>query len=65
MGRDSIEQAIPEGHRVLLDTAALIAYLDGSEKANPVATHVMDDFVKTGRNQAVISMITVMELMAS
>lgn len=48
---------------VLLDSTTLIAYLDGGEAATPVATHVLDDYVRPGRNVAVVSMVTVMEVL--
>ena len=59
---ESLAAAIPDGDRVLLDTTALAAYLDGSEETHDVARHV-EGVVAPGRNPAVISMITVMELL--
>lgn len=59
----TLETAIPAGDRILLDTTTLAAYLDSTEAAHPVAKHVVEEFVENGRNQAVISMITVMELL--
>jgi predicted nucleic acid-binding protein len=59
----SLEQALPEGERLLLDTTALAAYLDASEPTHDLAKHVVDQLVTTGRNPAVVSMITVMELL--
>jgi len=59
----SLEKAIAPGTRVLLDSSALIAYFDGSEPASPVAKHVIDSFVRTGRNEAIVSMVTVMEVL--
>jgi predicted nucleic acid-binding protein len=59
----SLEEAIPAGDRLLLDTTTLAAYLDSSEHAHPVAKHVVEVFVGAGRNEAIISMITVMELL--
>jgi predicted nucleic acid-binding protein len=59
----SLEHAIPAGDRLLLDTTTLAAYLDASEQAHPVAKHVVEVLVGSGRNAAVISMITVMELL--
>ena len=59
----SLTSAIPEGDRILLDTTAIAAYLDQSEATHPVTRHILDDLVATGRNPAVISMITVMELL--
>lgn len=58
-----IEQIIHTGDRLLLDTTVLAAYLDPTESTHPVARHVVDDLVKTGRNPAVVSMVTVMELL--
>lgn len=63
MSTASLEQAIPAGDRVLLDTTTLAAYLDATEAVHPVARHVVEHLVGTGRNAAVISMITVMELL--
>ncbi len=63
MTRESIEQAIPDGDRILLDTTAIAAYLDASEAAHPVSRHILAELVTSGRNPAVISMITVMELL--
>ncbi|MEO6294555.1 MAG: PIN domain-containing protein [Candidatus Limnocylindria bacterium] len=59
----TIERTIPVGDRVLLDTTVLAAYLDPAETTHPVARHVVDDLVRTGRNPAVVSMVTVMELL--
>lgn len=60
---DSLEQALPEGDRILLDTTTLAAYLDASEATHGLASHVIDTLVASGRNPAVVSMITVMELL--
>lgn len=59
----SLLAAVPDGDRLLLDTTTLAAYLDDSEVAHPVARYVMEELVGTGRNPAVVSMITVMELL--
>lgn len=58
-----LESAVPAGDRILLDTTCLAAYLDASEATHPVARHVIDVFVQSGRNPATISMITVMEIL--
>lgn len=63
MSRESLEQALPAGDRLLLDTTALASYLDASEATHPISRVIVDDFVATGRNPAVVSMITVMELL--
>jgi predicted nucleic acid-binding protein len=59
----SLERSIPEGDRILLDASALIAHLNGGEAASSAADHVINGWVKPGRNQASVSMITVMELL--
>lgn len=63
MGRATLEWAIPEGDRILLDTTALAAYLDASEPTHPIARHVIEELVASGRNPAVVSMVTVMEIL--
>ena len=59
----TLERAIPAGERILLDTTALAAYLDAGEATHPVARHVIEEFVGGGRNPAVVSMVTVMEIL--
>jgi len=59
----ALERALPVGDRILLDTTALAAYFDASEATHPVARHVIEEFVASGRNPAVVSMITVMEIL--
>jgi predicted nucleic acid-binding protein len=59
----SLERSIPTGNRLLLDAATLIAYLNGGEPVSPIAIHVVDEFVRSGRNSAVVSMVTVMEVL--
>jgi predicted nucleic acid-binding protein len=63
MSMTSLERALPEGDRVLLDATAIAAYLDQSEATHTIARHILGEFVSSGRNPAVMSMITVMELL--
>lgn len=63
MSVPSLETAILGGDRLLIDTTVLAAYLDATDSTHPVAVHVLDEFVATGRNPGVISMITVMEIL--
>ena len=63
MSRASLEAAIPQGDRVLLDASTLIAYLNGGEDVTPIATHVINVWVRSGRNEALISMVSVMEIL--
>lgn len=63
MSRTSLERAVPQGERILLDTSSLISYLGASDAATPVIKHVIDDWVRSGRNAAIVSMVTVMEVL--
>jgi predicted nucleic acid-binding protein len=60
---ESLERELPPGDRVLLDSSAIIAYVDGSEPVSPLATDLIDGWVRVGRNPAVVSMVSVMELL--
>jgi predicted nucleic acid-binding protein len=59
----SLLRAIADGDRILLDTSVLAAYLDSTEASHPVAQYVVDELVGSGRNPAVVSMVTVMEIL--
>lgn len=63
MSERSLRRAIAEGDRLLLDTTVLAAFLDAADETHPVARHVLNELVATGRNPAVVSMITVMEIL--
>jgi predicted nucleic acid-binding protein len=63
MSRSSLLARIPAGDRLLLDTTVLAAYLDATDATHPVAVCVLRDLVESGRNPAVVSMITVMEIL--
>ena len=63
MSQASLLGAIGAGDRLLLDTTILAAYLDASDATHPVARYVLTELVATGRNPAVVSMITVMEIL--
>lgn len=63
MSRATLERATPTGDRILLDTSALIAYLGKPQSTTAVVTHVVDEWVRSGRNAAIVSMVTVMELL--
>jgi len=52
---------LPAGDRVLLDSSVLAAYLDGGERTSALAAELLDDFVRSGRNPAVVSIVSVME----
>ena len=63
MSLASLSRAIPPVDRVLIDASAFIPYLDRSERVSPLAVHVMDEFVRGGRNAAIISMVSIMEVL--
>ena len=63
MSLTTLHAAIAEGDRILLDTTVLAAYLDASDATHPVARHIFADLVASGRNPAVVSMVTVMEIL--
>lgn len=63
MSLASLEEAIPEGDGILLDTSTLIAYLNAGEAVTPVASHIITDWVGSGRNPAVVSMVAVTEVL--
>ena len=58
-----IELEIAPGERILLDTTVLVSYLNGNEPASPIATLILDEFVLSGRNEAVVSMVTILEVL--
>ena len=61
MSRSSLEAALPPDADILLDTSVVLAYLNEGEAASPAATVVIDEFVRTGRNRATISAVSVAE----
>ena len=63
MSAASLIRAIPAGDRILLDSSVLIAYLDGGEAVSAAAARVIDECVHSGRNTAVIAMLTALEVL--
>lgn len=63
MSRASLLATIPAGDRLLLDTTVLAAFLDATDATHPVAVCVLKELVESGRNPALVSMITVMEIL--
>lgn len=49
------------GSVIVLDSSAVLAYLDGGEQISGAATHVIDGLVRSGRNPGLISAVTVTE----
>jgi predicted nucleic acid-binding protein len=60
---DSLNRAVHEGDQLLLDSSMLIAYLDGQEATSPIASHIVEQFVRRDRNTALISTVTAMEIL--
>ncbi|MGH2441735.1 MAG: type II toxin-antitoxin system VapC family toxin [Chloroflexota bacterium] len=58
-----LEAAIPPGELLLLDTTVIVSYFTGTEAVSPVAAHLVDQLVAGGRNPAVVSAVTTMELL--
>lgn len=58
----ALRAAVPENATLLLDTSALVAYF-GSEDTSRSAALVVDTFVRSARNRAVVSTVTAMELL--
>jgi predicted nucleic acid-binding protein len=63
LNRAAFENRVPPGERVLIDTSAFIAYFNHGEAIHNVAAMLIDEFVQGGRNEAVVSPVTVMELL--
>ncbi len=62
-GADALEEAIPPGSTLLVDTSVVLAYLVGTEPTSERARQLFDAFVATGRNPASLSMVTVGEIL--
>ena len=56
-----LERVIPPGDRLLLDTTVLISYFSGGDRWADAARAVIEGLVRSGRNPAVVSALTVME----
>lgn len=63
MSYQRLEQTIPAGERLLIDASPLIAYFEESEHVSGVAAHVIEQFVAEGRNSAIVSAVSVMEVL--
>src|SRR5207248_4492808 len=62
LSRASLERAVPAGDAVLLDTSTLVAYF-GDGPTTAAAATIVDEFVRPGRNRAVVSAISATELL--
>jgi predicted nucleic acid-binding protein len=59
--RAALEDALPAGASVLLDSSVILAYLAGTEPVSATAAILLDDLVRSGRNPATISALTIAE----
>lgn len=58
-------ESIQVGDQLLLDTSTVIAYLKGDEAVSATASLILDGLVATGRNPAMLSAISVAELLVA
>src|SRR3954464_8522219 len=63
VSKASVLDAIAEGDWILLDTTVLAAFFDANDSTHPVAAFILKDLVATGRNPAIVSMVTIMEVL--
>lgn len=61
--RKRLDAALRGAKKLFLDTSVVIAYLKGNEPASPIAALVLDEYVRSGRFSASISVLTLMELL--
>jgi predicted nucleic acid-binding protein len=59
----TLQDSLPDGDRILLDTSTIASHFKGNEPASPIATHVIDHWIASNRNPAIISTVTAMELL--
>lgn len=56
-----LTRAIAEGDRILLDSVVLISYFNGNDQWAPAARVVIEGLIGSGRNEAVVSTLSIME----
>ena len=61
MSRETLEREIPPGAILVVDSSAVLAYLDATESTSAPAAIVFDGFVRPRRNTALVSAVTVTE----
>ncbi|MCY7418508.1 MAG: PIN domain-containing protein [Chloroflexi bacterium] len=59
----TLESTIPVGAQILLDSSVLVAHIEGGEVTSQLATTIIDGFLREDRNAAVISTVTVSEIL--
>lgn len=63
MATTPLESVIRPGDSLLLDSSVVLAYLTGEEAGSELAVELFDSMVATGRNPALISAVTVQEIL--
>jgi predicted nucleic acid-binding protein len=61
MAPSGLKRTIAPGATMVVDTSAILAYLDGTERVSEAAAFVFDRLIATGRNPAVVSTVSVTE----
>jgi predicted nucleic acid-binding protein len=61
MAAVGLEAAIEPGAILVVDSSAIFAYLDGTERVSGAAALIFDRLIATGRNSGVISAVSVVE----
>jgi predicted nucleic acid-binding protein len=61
MAAVALEAAIDPGALLVVDSSAILAYLDGTERVSGAAAFLFDRLIATGRNSAVFSAVSVTE----
>jgi predicted nucleic acid-binding protein len=59
--RSRLERRIAPGDRLLLDTTVFVSYFSGGDRWAEAARELIEGLVRSGRNPAVVSALTVME----
>jgi len=65
INRRKLASEIQAGSTLLVDTCVLIAYLEGNQEITDAAKLLIDEWVYTGRNRALVSTVSVMELLVA
>lgn len=63
LNTSAFEARVAAGARVLIDTSILIAYFEQNDSTHTLATFLIDDCVRNGRNPAIVSTVTAMEVL--
>lgn len=59
--RSRLEKLIDPGDRLLLDTTVFVSYFSGADRWAEASRELIEGLVRTGRNPAIASALTVME----